>query len=819
MPDARLPDETRRLEQRLDELRALARVSGEINRSLNVRKVLQTSQAGIREVLGGTFGGILLIDPVTWKLEVALADQLPPRVQDALKQLISDFPIRGRNADADAPDTALLSSLGSRLQEIMKAESSESSITIPLTARGRPIGILLVGVAAGRVPKPLSVEMLLSMGEQVGMALENARLHTALRESERWHRAFIENSPDGFWEGDMQGHTTYVNPAAGAILGYSREELLQMRFSDLRADPMDGRTAMEELQRTGEFRDRPTKAKSKDGTIKTLNLSTRLIRDQQGNPARFQTILHDVTDMQRRVAELDGLAQFSAACATSLDPDTICTIAIDWVKKLLNADNCRIRLIEGEGDDLRPGKAYGHAAGLPMPDHSPSLDALRAVIRTRQPLIVPNLEQFTQLIPQPHGLKDTRIRALLFVALPASGSALGVLTVMHTRPHEWSTPEINLVQTIANQLANALHNARLYQDLLSQERTVEAIFNSGLSGLFATDADGRFTMFNHAAETITGWTRDEVLGKKWEDVLVDPTAETQVRPLIYTALIDKQVQFVPDGRTIRTRQGRALTVAKAVAPLVDENGRVTGAVGGLWDLSREKAAERDQEDFMNFVAHQIRTPLTAILSGLELLDNPRVKASKRKELKQVIQEQAERLTRISGQFLDVQRASNPPHSVEWASQALCETVQKVVHRYEVAPLVEHSFRLELPESNIKALGDAYLLDHILHILIDNAIHYSPANSLITLSVQLREEQDAVVLAVHNEGAGIPEQDKAYIFHAFYRAGKAEGRDIYGHGFGLYIARRFARRMQGELTFESKENEGCTFYLTLRRSHE
>lgn len=816
MPDVNLPDEIRRLEQRLDESRALARVSGEINRSLNVRDVLQTSQARIREVLGGSFGAFVLINPVTWRLEIALADQLGPRVQGGLQQVVRDFPMPAPHGSTGALDAALLSSLGNCVQELMKAESKESWVIVPLTARRYPVGILLVGIAADRVLTPLSIDLLYSMGEQVGMALENARLHTALGESEEWHRTFIEYSPDGFWEGDLQGNTTFVNPTVTDILGYSREELLQTKVADLTADQVDGRAVFEDLQRTGRLLNRLTQIKAKNGTIKVLNISTRLIRDAGGSPVRLQAIARDMTDLQRRVTELDGLAQFSAACAASLDPDTICTSAIDWVVKLLNADACRIGLVDSA--DLHVSKTYGHAAGVVIPTEGPTVEVPRAIIRTGQPLIVRNLEDFPQLLIPPYKMTDTRIRALLSVALPGHDLHAGVLTVLHTHPHDWSPPEINLVQTIANQLANALHNAQLYQDLLSQERKVEAIFNSGLSGLYATDAEGRFTMFNRAAETITGWAREEVIGKKWEDILVDPAAPP-LRPLIYTALVDKQVDFVRDARTIRTKHGGVIPVAKAVAPLVDENDQITGAVGGLWDLSREKAAERDQADFLNFVAHQIRTPLTAILSGLELLDNTRLKAAQRKELKQLIQEQAERLTKLSDQFLDVQRASNPPNPVESTSQSLCDLIAKVVHRYAIDSKVAHTFPLDVPESKPRALGDEYLLDHILEILLDNAIHYSPPASPITLTVQEHTEQDTVVLAVHNEGEGIPEQDQPHIFHAFYRASKAEGRDIYGHGFGLYLAHRFAHRMQGELDFDSKENQGCTFYLTLRRSHE
>lgn len=99
---------------------------------------------------------------------------------------------------------------------------------------------------------------------------------------------------------------------------------------------------------------------------------------------------------------------------------------------------------------------------------------------------------------------------------------------------------------------------------------------------------------------------------------------------------------------------RGFAVPKAVAPLLDEKGNVTGAVGAFWDLSREKAAELEREEFLKEVAHQLRSPLTAVLSAVQLLERPNLSAVCRTEMWAILKSDGERLKRLADQFLDLE---------------------------------------------------------------------------------------------------------------------------------------------------------------------
>ncbi len=515
--------------------------------------------------------------------------------------------------------------------------------------------------------------------------------------------------------------------------------------------------------------------------------------------------------MQQRVDELDGLAQFSAACASSLDPQAISQLAVQSTRQLLHAEVSCLHLMSGGSLQLDACTASPEQVEQ-TPFHAASLSLLEdhgvwAIedVETEQEASEALAACF----------ETTHLRSALIAPLPGRDGLLGILTAGYAQPHRWSPPEKDLLQTIANQIASALANAQLFHNVLSEQRKVQALFDSGLSGLFATDAAGRIEMFNRAAERITGWTVREVQGKKWEEVFADANDGESVEPLINVALKNNQTAYVPDGRRILTRDGRIIPVAKAVAPLVDENGRVAGAVGAFWDLSREKAGELSRENFLQMAAHQIRNPLTALIVALELVDNPRLPKERREQTRALIKSQAERLRKLSQGFLDVEVPAHLARPVRCAAIPIVDIVRRLVQESQVTN-GHHRFRLHVCEPEPLAYADADRVENILHNLLDNAVNYSPDKSTVQVSVDVRPPENQVDIAVQDQGPGIPFAEQEHVFDMFYRARGTVERRAYGHGLGLYIARKLAQEMDGTIELNSTKGGGCTFHLILRR---
>ena len=970
----------RQLERNLADLRALSQVVIDIGKSLDLQTVLRTSFAGIQRVVHGDAGCFLLIQPNEPTLQLTQADTLPTPLREELRNLILDPDMVADVFNAESRNS-VIAELGQRVGQILQRQSLTSYVMLPLTAQARAVGVLLVMTSTGRLLEPKTIDLLMSIGEQVGMAIENARLHAVVSAAEEWRREFMENSPDGFWEGDFQGRITYANDAACRLFGYDREALLRMRVADLTIDDVETRSAaIDELKGKGVLVGRDATVVTKLGETRIINYTSRVVRDEQGQVVRFQCVSQDVTErrkltaelrqrneelaalnkvagilshplefeqslsqvcehigsitgmegvaivmldasrrflypvahrgvsenllsqaqrlglddpltrrivegdglaiddvtvfeeaglagpraegyrsgicmpikkngtpvgvlfvgsksrtkyepsdvdllrtissqiavalensdlyaqMQRRMKELDGLAQLSAACTTSLDPAELSEIAVAWTQRLLPSDLCSLRLVERDAMRILAGSVN---SDIPLKEQIELDEVFRVLIEDRTLYQVTDIQTDT-FVPPAHreGFLGIGIRSFLAVPMPVPDRVIGVLAVGHAAPHIWQPREIELLQTIANQTANAIHNAVLFQNVLGEQRKVQAIFDSGLSGLYATDAQGRLVMFNRAAERITGWKFKDVEGMPWSEIFGNP------EPLYRKALDEKVSAFNLLGRAFKTRDGREIPIAEAVAPLVDEKDTVIGAVGAFWDLTKEKQAEESRARFLQMVAHQLRTPLSSLLSALQLLERRGILEKKRVDLWKIVKGEGTRLKEFSDQFLDLEAEIKSPRPLQLEALSISTLVRHIVHEFGTGK-PEHAFKVKSlkPEPIVRA--DAWRVANVLRNLLDNAASYSPEGTEIAVSIRLLDD-GVVDVAVKDQGEGILLEEQEHIFKPFYRLPKPTGRRTYGHGLGLSIAKGMVEEMGGRIWVESRNNQGATFHFSLRR---
>jgi two-component system phosphate regulon sensor histidine kinase PhoR len=973
-------DKNPRSERELADLHALTHVILRINRSLDLDEVLRASLNGIQRVVSGRAGCFILLNPGDRTLRLSHAFGLSTALLEKLQHLPLDLVPSDDPNNEDQLD--IIPAIGERIEGILKNQSVEPFILIPLTALRRPVGVLLVLTETGGLLQPNSVDLMMSIGEQIGLAIENARLHTSVKEAEEWRRDFMENSLNAFWEGDFAGRITYVNDAACKLLGYGRAELLKMRPADFIVDDEASRRAViVDLRDKGFIENRDAKIVTKTGETRTINYSTRIVRNSQGTNVRFQSTSHDVTmrrklteelryrteeltalnkiaeilnhplelerslnrvceqivsitgmegtaivmvdgsrqflhlvahygiadslislaqhlglddpltrsifegdglaiddvmlfdqpgfegpraegyhagicmpikieripigilfvgskvrtkyepsdvallrnissqiavalensnlynQMQRRMKELDGLAKLSMACTASLDPARLSEIAVIWTQRLLPSDLCSIRLIENDAMRILAGSVYSQT---PLKRDIELDNVFRRVVEKRDTCTITDVENEADL-PQAHrdGFRGIGIRSFVAVPMPVPDGVIGILGLGRAIPHVWQPGEIELLQTIANQTANAIHNAVLFQNVLREQRKVQAIFDSGLSGLYATDAQDQLVMFNRAAERVTGWKSSEVQGMTWQEIFGDP------EPLYRKALNEKASIFNLQGRAYKTHDGREIPIAEAVAPLMNEQGSVIGAVGAFWDLTKEKQAEESRARFLQMVAHQLRNPLSSLLSSLQLLERRGISAKKRAELWRIVKIEGTRLKEFSDQFLDLEAEIKSPRPLQVETLSMGELVRQVVHEFAIGK-PEHRFRVKLPKPEPIAYADAWRVANVLRNLLDNAAGYSPAGTFVTVSVRLLDDK-TIDVAVKDQGEGVPLEDRENIFKQFYRSSKAGGRRTYGHGLGLYIAKDMVGEMGGGIWVDSKSNQGATFHFSLRRA--
>ena len=229
-------------------------------------------------------------------------------------------------------------------------------------------------------------------------------------------------------------------------------------------------------------------------------------------------------------------------------------------------------------------------------------------------------------------------------------------------------------------------------------------------------------------------------------------------------------------------------------------------------LEKEKELNALKTRFVSMASHEFRTPLSTILSSIELVEAYQNVNQESKRVRHIsrIKNAVSNLTDILKDFLSLSRLEEGKIEAqpEWFNfQTFCESViEEMTTLLKQGQTINHKNNV----TNLEVFMDKKLLKNILFNLISNAIKYSAENQPINCSTSILGEHLEIV--IQDNGKGIPEEDQPHLFTRFFRAKNVE--NIKGTGLGLNIVKRYLELMQGNITFKSKQGEGTTFYVTI-----
>jgi len=220
---------------------------------------------------------------------------------------------------------------------------------------------------------------------------------------------------------------------------------------------------------------------------------------------------------------------------------------------------------------------------------------------------------------------------------------------------------------------------------------------------------------------------------------------------------------------------------------------------------------------MQFVTHEMRTPLTAIQGSSELISRyGSMPEAKRKQMAEVINSESKRLARMIETFLSVERLSAGQMEMKRERFSLDDIVERCAGR--ARPLAENK-QIEIESSDIPATeltGDQELMEYAIYNLLTNAVKYSPSHTRVTVYAE-DDSGDRVRLSIQDQGMGMDEKETARIFERFYRTKRAEQSGEMGTGIGLSIVAQIVTEHGGTIEVDSEPGKGSKFTLTLRRA--
>ncbi|MFO7566113.1 MAG: HAMP domain-containing sensor histidine kinase [Enhygromyxa sp.] len=233
------------------------------------------------------------------------------------------------------------------------------------------------------------------------------------------------------------------------------------------------------------------------------------------------------------------------------------------------------------------------------------------------------------------------------------------------------------------------------------------------------------------------------------------------------------------------------------------------------EMAAAIAAQRKaQTAFLAGVAHDLRTPLSALQMGIVLLlrDPSHSSNEQLRSALERIARQIKRMDRMLGDFLDGAKIEAGLLELRVEIHDARELVAEVVDLFE--GMSEHRFELRLPDEAVPICCDRLRIEQVVTNLISNAIKYSPSDSVV--EVTLRPGPKQVELRVSDQGVGISEQSLSRLFEPFSRVGLSS-EAVPGVGLGLFVVRRIVEAHGGRIEVESAPGQGSTFKVLLPRS--
>lgn len=355
--------------------------------------------------------------------------------------------------------------------------------------------------------------------------------------------------------------------------------------------------------------------------------------------------------------------------------------------------------------------------------------------------------------------------------------------------------------------------------------------NTISDGVAIIDAQGIIQLFNPAAETLTGWTAKDALSLDYRSIFnlynnAGRVIEANENPILQA--LRTSTTTSNDRVYIETASGKRIQLSIKTTPIVHGNSPTAdGVVIVFRDITREKAEQNAQTDFISTASHEMRTPVATIEGYLGMILNPNICQidDKARDYANKAHQAIQHLGQLFQDLLDVTKADDSrlelrPTLID-ATEAARELVNGLRPKAQAKglELIFENDRVNTSSGDghgIKVISpptiiyvDLDYFNEALGNIIDNAIKYTQQGQV---NVHVVSENNRVRIEVADTGIGIPTEDIPHLFQKFYRVDNSETREIGGTGLGLYLIKKLTTSMGGNVGVASDYGHGSTFWM-------
>jgi two-component system phosphate regulon sensor histidine kinase PhoR len=504
--------------------------------------------------------------------------------------------------------------------------------------------------------------------------------------------------------------------------------------------------------------------------------------------ATASEVASDKVGLEGRLQALETLAEIGRSVTAMLDLDAILTRVVEEAVRLTEAEEGSLLLLDEDSGELYMRASKNFDEEFARTFRLRVQDSLAGqVIASGRPVFLDE--------SAPQKIKTAYlVHSLMYVPLQARGRTLGVLGVDNRKAGPTLTrDDLATIMAMADYAAIAIENARLYQRTEAELRKLETVLTHTQDAVIIVDQENRLLFANPAAYEAFGVRQGAI-----RQSLVETFDDPRLLELARSAgdLPRRDEIELSDHRVFNAQQTPIPGVGQAII---------------MQDITHLKELDRIKSEFVTTVSHDLRSPLTAIMGYVDLIERAGPVTDQQRDFIQRVQANVQNITGLIGDLLDLGRIEA---GLDGASE---KTPLSVLARYAVEGLRASAdakmlhLEMDLPDDLPLVMGDPIRLRQMIGNLLENAIKYTPLGGNVRVAALADGGQ--VILRVSDSGPGIPPADQPYLFDKFFRGTNIEA-DTPGTGLGLSIVKSIVEHHQGRIWVDSEMGKGTTFTVVL-----
>lgn len=516
-----------------------------------------------------------------------------------------------------------------------------------------------------------------------------------------------------------------------------------------------------------------------------------LERSQQNKDWILLEARRATTSLERRIGELETLTRLGQAVIGKLDLDSVFSSVVEAAVELTGSEEGSLMLLDELTGELYMRAARNFDQEFVQTFRLQTNDSLAgSVISTGQPVLIDE--------NAPRKIATTYlVHNLIYVPLKLREQVIGVLGVDNrNRRTPLQDRDVKLLLALAEYTVIAIENARLYSETTQEQMRLETLLARIQDVVILMDENHKLLLVNEAARDAFNLSRDALEGRAFHDVF-------SFKPELIEIIDNAGTE---PSKWVEIELDKDFVLSAQIMPIPDVGYAVT-----MHDITHLKRLDRLKSEFVSAVSHDLRSPLTAILGYVELIDRVGALNDVQRDFVQRVVISVQNITSLVDDLLNLGR-------IEAGFEARKEklSMNKLIHyvarsRSKQVLDRKQNLDLDLKEDVITVYGDPIQLRQMVENLLDNALKYTPEGGVVT--IHCHTEQEQVILKVSDTGIGIPKSEQMHIFERFFRASNVD-ETIIGTGLGLAIVQSIIENHKGRIWVDSTVGEGTSFTVVL-----